>query len=142
MKRVTIGSEPSSFFQAEDSIRDLTVTGVQTCALPIYREQRGHFIGWADVFNRHRKELLPRVTIKRQRRGVHRGEAQRLQVENPHRERAAFEQHSISTLRFDHVRLRSLAVARLPVQEKQRDCEQDNAGGGADWNNGNSDLKI
>src|SRR5688572_33189159 len=25
------------FFQAEDGIRDLTVTGVQTCALPIYR---------------------------------------------------------------------------------------------------------
>src|SRR2546430_11611245 len=24
-----------SFFQAEDGIRDLTVTGVQTCALPI-----------------------------------------------------------------------------------------------------------
>src|SRR2546430_6354988 len=27
------------FFQAEDGIRDLTVTGVQTCALPISREQ-------------------------------------------------------------------------------------------------------
>src|SRR5688572_31432194 len=26
------------FFQAEDGIRDLTVTGVQTCALPICRE--------------------------------------------------------------------------------------------------------
>src|SRR5690349_24393053 len=26
------------FFQAEDGIRDLYVTGVQTCALPIYRE--------------------------------------------------------------------------------------------------------
>src|SRR2546430_13428541 len=26
------------FFQAEDGIRDLTVTGVQTCALPILRE--------------------------------------------------------------------------------------------------------
>src|SRR2546430_14628753 len=26
------------FFQAEDGIRDLTVTGVQTCALPIFRE--------------------------------------------------------------------------------------------------------
>src|SRR2546430_767776 len=26
---------PSVFFQAEDGIRDLTVTGVQTCALPI-----------------------------------------------------------------------------------------------------------
>src|SRR2546430_4407102 len=27
--------EQSVFFQAEDGIRDLTVTGVQTCALPI-----------------------------------------------------------------------------------------------------------
>src|SRR6266853_4915103 len=26
------------FFQAEDGIRDLTVTGVQTCALPIFAE--------------------------------------------------------------------------------------------------------
>src|SRR2546427_2941404 len=29
------------FFQAEDGIRDLTVTGVQTCALPISRVTRG-----------------------------------------------------------------------------------------------------
>src|SRR6266542_4959932 len=28
------------FFQAEDGIRDATVTGVQTCALPICAEQR------------------------------------------------------------------------------------------------------
>src|SRR5256886_17006918 len=28
------------FFQAEDGIRDLTVTGVQTCALPIYTAAR------------------------------------------------------------------------------------------------------
>src|SRR5256886_12944786 len=28
------------FFQAEDGIRDLTVTGVQTCALPIYPKLR------------------------------------------------------------------------------------------------------
>src|SRR2546430_9581848 len=27
------------FFQAEDGIRDLTVTGVQTCALPIYETE-------------------------------------------------------------------------------------------------------
>src|SRR3712207_8067399 len=26
------------FFQAEDGIRDIGVTGVQTCALPIYRK--------------------------------------------------------------------------------------------------------
>src|SRR2546430_9005201 len=29
------------FFQAEDGIRDLTVTGVQTCALPISRIRQG-----------------------------------------------------------------------------------------------------
>src|SRR5689334_23397655 len=29
------------FFQAEDGIRDGTVTGVQTCALPIYNFSRG-----------------------------------------------------------------------------------------------------
>src|SRR6266567_7423527 len=29
------------FFQAEDGIRDLTVTGVQTCALPIWAHPRG-----------------------------------------------------------------------------------------------------
>src|SRR5438270_1821231 len=29
------------FFQAEDGIRDLTVTGVQTCALPIFGRSDG-----------------------------------------------------------------------------------------------------
>src|SRR3989449_8703040 len=29
------------FFQAEDGIRDVAVTGVQTCALPIYAEAGG-----------------------------------------------------------------------------------------------------
>src|SRR5262249_57883757 len=28
------------FFQAEDGIRDWSVTGVQTCALPIYGDER------------------------------------------------------------------------------------------------------
>src|SRR2546430_16839088 len=32
----------SFFFQAEDGIRDLTVTGVQTCALPISLVERLH----------------------------------------------------------------------------------------------------
>src|SRR2546429_3907796 len=30
------------FFQAEDGIRDVAVTGVQTCALPIYRGSDQH----------------------------------------------------------------------------------------------------
>src|SRR5690349_23687390 len=33
------------FFQAEDGIRDLYVTGVQTCALPIYRFDAGRGAG-------------------------------------------------------------------------------------------------
>src|SRR6266853_4124379 len=45
------------FFQAEDGIRDLTVTGVQTCALPIFEDQVhpkrcGHMPG---------KEVIPLV---------------------------------------------------------------------------------
>src|SRR2546425_2036301 len=37
------------FFQAEDGIRDKLVTGVQTCALPIWAEQlaRGLLVGKA-----------------------------------------------------------------------------------------------
>src|SRR5688572_32366244 len=40
------------FFQAEDGIRDLTVTGVQTCALPIFlagpiRSGRCSTAGWS-----------------------------------------------------------------------------------------------
>src|SRR5688572_31545232 len=40
------------FFQAEDGIRDLTVTGVQTCDLPICRptQESGH----ADVYDSSR----------------------------------------------------------------------------------------
>src|SRR5437879_10431970 len=37
------------FFQAEDGIRDTSVTGVQTCALPIY----GHAQGVADELGPH-----------------------------------------------------------------------------------------
>src|SRR2546430_4491058 len=40
------------FFQAEDGIRDLTVTGVQTCALPIWVLQQA--LGTAGLTGRHR----------------------------------------------------------------------------------------
>src|SRR5207248_5575964 len=33
------------FFQAEDGIRDRTVTGVQTCALPIWQHARAAGVG-------------------------------------------------------------------------------------------------
>src|SRR5579859_8274219 len=44
------------FFQAEDGIRDLTVTGVQTCALPISRS------------GPHRPRCPPRLTHRPQDR--------------------------------------------------------------------------
>src|SRR2546430_6211278 len=46
------------FFQAEDGIRDLTVTGVQTCALPISC-QAGQFRG-----ERHLGGLRPRAGVE------------------------------------------------------------------------------
>src|SRR2546422_10587615 len=36
------------FFQAEDGIRDVAVTGVQTCALPIWDRLLADGEGWAD----------------------------------------------------------------------------------------------
>src|SRR5207245_6281676 len=38
-------------FQAEDGIRDATVTGVQTCALPIYSDLKAPFSGF--LLNRY-----------------------------------------------------------------------------------------
>src|SRR5688572_30946361 len=43
------------FFQAEDGIRDLTVTGVQTCALPICRREEAR-----DEQQRPRHQLVVR----------------------------------------------------------------------------------
>src|SRR2546430_9731605 len=53
---------PLFFFQAEDGIRDLTVTGVQTCALPIYeggREQQNHPLDHGVVTLEDRVEQEP-----------------------------------------------------------------------------------
>src|SRR3990172_4852504 len=47
------------FFQAEDGIRDVAVTGVQTCALPISRA-RGEEDGGAVLPGRPRVRLGPR----------------------------------------------------------------------------------
>src|SRR5256885_8074499 len=47
------------FFQAEDGIRDYKVTGVQTCALPIFRTLRRH-TQWRDLQLRRAKARLAR----------------------------------------------------------------------------------
>src|SRR6266566_8840802 len=40
------------FFQAEDGIRDYKVTGVQTCALPIYDQSEGFDLGLREGLTR------------------------------------------------------------------------------------------
>src|SRR2546430_8030199 len=47
------------FFQAEDGIRDLTVTGVQTCALPISMFEYGSRAGFWRVHRIFTKHGLP-----------------------------------------------------------------------------------
>src|SRR5689334_23460254 len=49
------------FFQAEDGIRDGTVTGVQTCALPIYEPcaRRGADARSAQHTRSHQRSALP-----------------------------------------------------------------------------------
>src|SRR5256884_4838391 len=49
------------FFQAEDGIRDVAVTGVQTCALPISL----HYSGW--TLEAIRSDLLQKLASERER---------------------------------------------------------------------------
>src|SRR6266516_4100074 len=59
----------SFFFQAEDGIRDRTVTGVQTCALPISRDRWGSFIVTPSTLLRWHRDLVRRKwTFRRGRR--------------------------------------------------------------------------
>src|SRR5947207_6761413 len=61
------------FFQAEDGIRDLCVTGVQTCALPILHLLRRDRLG-RPARDARRAAALPRhrrARTLRQRRGQH-----------------------------------------------------------------------
>src|SRR2546430_8548346 len=65
------------FFQAEDGIRDLTVTGVQTCALPISQEiaeapqdmdvraWRARVLAWSGKLPEAEKEYLEILRVSR-----------------------------------------------------------------------------
>src|SRR3990167_10851098 len=64
------------FFQAEDGIRDLTVTGVQTCALPILDDPRGRAaplpLGHPPLLcpAASRREYISKTRIKNESRNV------------------------------------------------------------------------
>src|SRR3712207_7092864 len=52
---------PSFFFQAEDGIRDIGVTGVQTCALPIFDVLAGAGLGHGATSRSSRARAARRV---------------------------------------------------------------------------------
>src|SRR3712207_5145680 len=56
------------FFQAEDGIRDIGVTGVQTCALPICRAEEG-YVGDGAHATRERRDHHPDHPLHRRGRG-------------------------------------------------------------------------
>src|SRR6266852_6938131 len=94
------------FFQAEDGIRGATVTGVQTCALPISR-----LLAWARGQLRRR-----RIVVRRRRRRDADGEIVQLERElfgDDHREplRALAEDHFLERL-HRHAQLLILGVER------------------------------
>src|SRR5689334_24853851 len=66
------------FFQAEDGIRDGTVTGVQTCALPIFHGVEPR------VVHVHVVGLLPERGLTRARRRERREDRERERLQ-PHR---------------------------------------------------------
>src|SRR2546429_8060461 len=65
------------FFQAEDGIRDVAVTGVQTCALPILFPRRGRNprLDLAATLQTGRRALLPARARPPRNRGNDPGES-------------------------------------------------------------------
>src|SRR5690606_40626722 len=51
-----VGSAVGFFFQAEDGIRDFHVTGVQTCALPIYIDSKYRSLDLHQNLSKDRQE--------------------------------------------------------------------------------------
>src|SRR2546429_3248201 len=49
------------FFQAEDGIRDVAVTGVQTCALPIFEKPDGIAISALFILETSETTMIPRM---------------------------------------------------------------------------------
>src|SRR2546430_7593266 len=97
------------FFQAEDGIRDLTVTGVQTCALPIYAcGARGSDVGHPERSGQGalQRRLLPGSRGRRGRRGESDGETER-------RYEARSEEHT------SELQSQSNLVCRLLLEKKK-----------------------
>src|SRR2546430_7478946 len=75
------------FFQAEDGIRDLTVTGVQTCALPISAPRRAGAAGRSRRAPASRPPA-PRAAASRAARDRHRAGGRSRRTAAPARDEA------------------------------------------------------
>src|SRR6266540_1014844 len=84
------------FFQAEDGIRDRDVTGVQTCALPIFAKRKSGAWGVRSELSTNRaREAGDRRRVKAQELFI----GWRIPLpSNPHQRVAALEQEAISCL--------------------------------------------
>src|SRR5437667_6359985 len=78
------------FFQAEDGIRDRDVTGVQTCALPIYYRPENH-----------EDKAIPALVLSRGRRTRALARAGQVQPTLPHIEVYHLSSEEASTFRID-----------------------------------------
>src|SRR2546427_12234350 len=108
------------FFQAEDGIRDLTVTGVQTCALPIYpiisESQVDVATGYANEYTKSRKqkhgypsEIWPEVAFSHQ-----------IQIQK--RENQYWHGQAVKTVPED--KIQNCAVRNQPEQGIRREWNQ------------------
>src|SRR5690606_11618388 len=78
------GGSPCSF-QAEDGIRDFHVTGVQTCALPIYHDPRLEALPRAGIVHRLDKDTSGAMVIARSLR-AHTALTDQLSAREVHRQ--------------------------------------------------------
>src|SRR2546427_11998132 len=102
------------FFQAEDGIRDLTVTGVQTCALPISQDDISHAERERQAAQKQKQATLTDVLEKA-------GDAYRKHLKNGRatgRERVEISVVAVSlkTNRL-HAGGRSIAIRRLLARQ-------------------------
>src|SRR5256886_12634137 len=118
------------FLQAEDGIRDLTVTGVQTCALPIYPPpvERRRRRSWLTTGASHELVELPAegTTESRsptQKPGVRHEEATR-QVEDPQRVTRWLTESQQMVDRVIPALIEERDRLRQSLEARERECEQ------------------
>src|SRR6266513_5383922 len=110
------------FFQAEDGIRDRNVTGVQTCALPIFQELfEGRRYGSSEIVQQHLERSMVVKTLNQigyhdledQRRPAGSAERRALGVASDDSGALDLVAEIVERVGYDAVRLDSLSAGRL-----------------------------